>query len=339
MSIAQKLLDQTELSIFPHHHLVSAESLYPRDSEFRVKYFSEMSNPNSSSESRFQLYRQALAFNGVSAKEAVLLDDIDCGFAEEIGGEPIKFDWKVLYDNCLEGCAENYLSEIFVCKQRIFEAGDKLQTSLEINAEDMTSNMSAEVAAYLQLKTFDKFIASGFTNEFNLSAKGKIQGSSDLRDDCIRKLTICRNRFDGYQVRSEKTDGREIYNEIIYRFRLTDYWLDWQRVARLSGFDFDFVKQFSDAKTIRFYELTKLCRVSKTMKSGDELPKKLKITYEKFVALMPLPKYNSEREIKLQIKELTDQLKKHGYLKSFSVKPGSSCGTDSEAVLAFTFND
>jgi hypothetical protein len=120
---------------------------------------------------------------------------------------------------------------------------------------------------------------------------------------------------------------------------LTDYWLDWQRTARLSGFDFDFIKQFSEAKTIRFYEVTKLSRVSKSQQNIEELPKKLKITYEKFIALMPLPKYHSEWEIKLQIKELTNPLKTSGYLKSFSINMNSSSGADSRVTLIFRFID
>jgi hypothetical protein len=72
------------------------------------------------------------------------------------------------------------------------------------------------------------------------------------------------------------------------------------------------------------------------MKTNDKFTKKLKITHEKFIALMPLPKYHSEWEIKLQIRELTNQGKKNGHLKSFSIKPNASHGASS-AALVFTF--
>jgi len=48
----------------------------------------------------------------------------------------------------------------------------------------------------------------------------------------------------------------------IFRLELSDYWVHWQRAARAAAFDFDYLETITDAHALRFYELTKLQRVS-----------------------------------------------------------------------------
>jgi hypothetical protein len=339
-TVSEKLLAEVNLSVFPFHHLICADLLIPWNNDLRVRYLSEMREPNISDERIRGLYWQALASNGVSAKEAALLDDIDCTFFEEINGESVRFDWEVVYYDHLQGCAENYLREMFCCKQRIFEAGDDLRTVLEIVETELVSAIPAEIAQYVGISDPEKLLTGSFLLSFTLSAKYKIYGSSESdkgsTNIALQRIRISRRRVETYLFKKEKTENK---GQGIYRFKLSDYWLDWQRTARLSGFDFNFIKHVPDAKIVRFYEITKLCRVTEKMKTGDELPKKLTIEYEKFIALMPLPKYSSEREIERQIKELTALLKTSGYVRSFSIRSGLSRRNNGQITLVFNFND
>lgn len=90
---------------------------------------------------------------------------------------------------------------------------------------------------------------------------------------------------------------------------------------------------------MRFYELTKLWRVPIHAKESDKIPDKLEIKYEKSVSSMPLPKFNSEMEIKAHIKELIRPLKASGYVKSFRVKMDSRMIGSRNARLIFRFSD
>jgi hypothetical protein len=337
-TVSEKMLAEVNLSVFPFHHLICADLLIPCNNDLRVRYLSEMREPNISDERIRGLYWQALASNGISAKEAALPDDIDCTFFQEINGESVRFDWEVVYYDHLQGCAENYMREMFCCKQQIFEAKDDLRMILEIT--ELISNISAEVAEYVGISNPEKLLTESFLLSFTLSAKYKIYGSSELDKGSmnigLQRIKISRHRVKTYLFKREKAENK---GQGIYRFKLSDYWLDWQRTARLSGFDFNFIKHVPDAKIVRFYEITKLCRVTEKMKSVDELPKKLTIEYEKFIALMPLPKYGSKREIERQIKELTALLKTSGYLKSFSIRSGLLRGNNGQTNLVFNFND
>lgn len=340
-NVLEKLLAEVNLSIFPFHHLICADSLFPWDDELRKIHLPAMREPEISDKKLRELYWQALAFNGISAKEAVLLDDINSAFVEEINGESVRFDWEVRYKNCLQGCAENYMREMFYCKRRIFEAGDDLRTILEINESVLVSNIPDEIAEYLRIRDPEELLVNSFGTQFTFSAKYKIQTDSEKDKKSLnigsQRIRIIRNRIESYLFQRPKTAKKNRNGS--YRFKLSDYWLDWQRAALLSKFDYDFIQYVLEAKVVRFYELTKLCRVTKTMKNGDELPKKLTIRYEKFIALMPLPKYHSEKEIKRQIEELTLLLKSGGYLKSFSIKHDLASGNDCQTTLVFTFND
>ena len=135
-----------------------------------------------------------------------------------------------------------------------------------------------------------------------------------------------------------------------YRLSLTDYWFEWQRAAKRSDFDFDLLSNLSDARAVRFYELTKLWRAvpdaektenftRKTLnKTSKNLPKRMEIGYEKFAALMPIPYLRYENEIKQQIKELIEPLKECGYVKSFALKSDWR-GFFSGGKLIFSFMD
>jgi hypothetical protein len=133
---------------------------------------------------------------------------------------------------------------------------------------------------------------------------------------------------------------------VIYRLRLADYWLDWQRTARLSKFDFDHLQTISEAGAVRFYEMTKLWRVPVAVGAGNKLPAELEIEYEKFAALLPLPVLHSARDIKLQIGDLIEPLKGEGkgtgrgaYIESFTLGSDHRDAGGSGSVLVFRFND
>jgi len=141
---------------------------------------------------------------------------------------------------------------------------------------------------------------------------------------------------------------------MVYRVRLNDYWLKWQRAARITVFDFDYLETVADARALRFYELTKLWRVSllKINSSGGkpgakvkararnaEIPKSMEICYGKLAALLPLPALNHERDIKGLISQITKTFISNGYLKSFAVKPGWNEIEGCNTRIIFRFND
>lgn len=144
------------------------------------------------------------------------------------------------------------------------------------------------------------------------------------------------NQNDG---NDENDEGYE-NADVIHRFRLSAYWLDWQKAARLSNFDFDYLQTLTDARIVRFYELTKLRRVSSATQADGSLPDTLEIEYETFAALMPLPVLHAEQEVKRQIGSLIEPLKSgNGYVGSFAVEAAQPGTADAGATLKFRFND
>lgn len=135
-----------------------------------------------------------------------------------------------------------------------------------------------------------------------------------------------------------------------YRLSLTDYWFGWQQAAKKADFDFNLLSNLSDARAVRFYELTKLWRAvpdaEKTEnfthktpnKTSKNIPNRMEIGYEKFAALMPIPYLRYENEIKQQIKELIKPLKDCGYVKTFALKSDWR-GFFSGGRLIFSFVD
>lgn len=138
-----------------------------------------------------------------------------------------------------------------------------------------------------------------------------------------------------------------IVSTTVYRLRLADYWLDWQRATRTARFDFDFLEALTDVRAMRFYELTKLWRLQSSAATsaiipgggaGDLLPDTLEIEYDRFASLMPLPRLRYEREVKEQLKQIIKPLKASGYVKSFAVKTDWR-GLSNVNRLVFKFND
>lgn len=138
--------------------------------------------------------------------------------------------------------------------------------------------------------------------------------------------------------KSEKNNNDKKKFGARYRLDLTDYWLDWQRPARAAKFDFKLLEDLEDVRAMRFYELSKLLRGFSSLETGEVIPDKLTITYEKFVSLIPLPVLRYDTDIKAQIREITKPLKTSGYLKSFSLKTDWREMSGSRQ-LVFTFND
>ena len=96
---------------------------------------------------------------------------------------------------------------------------------------------------------------------------------------------------------------------------------------------------------MRFYELKKLWRLQAIADTTADfavaaavLPDTLEIEYDRFAALLPLPRLRSNWEVTYQIREIIKPLKAAGYVKSFAVK-NDWRGLDRAGRLVFKFRD
>lgn len=331
----------------PFHHLIPA-ALLGLNSSFLHQDVTTCGLDKSSPGKR--CFWQVLAERGISAREAALLDDsVEYSFIELVGNQFIQVNWEALHYDALAGCAELYLAEMFLCKERVYKTGNQVPDSLEFSSD--------ELAGYLPKKIFYPFVenvAKLFLS--SLSANYTLTASLidfDLIDsDKPQKARFFSDLFKSYLTetanRVKSRSGREATTKHkqkgAYTITLADYWRHWQTAARLANFDFDFLHTLDDAHAVRFYELTKLRRVpnNRTDTQTDDwspVSKKLDIEYEQFAALMPLPRMSDERDIKRQINQLIKPLRAAGYIKSFAIKPNEQDTSARGARLVFRFND
>ena len=348
------------LAAMPFHHLIPAAQI-TSDSVLNSLGANKSISTISHAE-RLQIFWQSLAINGASAKEAALLDDsLEGYFVQLVDNRLIEVDWEVLYFDELQGCAEIYRAEMLVCKRRIYETGEDLRVVLELTDEDLIPYLNEEVFTLLTDTSPERLFFDSLMSSFNLTISGSTDDDRNGKNSTDKKHKKSQkgisasnphniNAYRGFgSKRVESWMGREgdeldeahghTSETNIYRIRLSDYWLDWQRAARIAMFDFDYLQTLTDARAMRFYELTKLCRVPPDAEEGDKITNKLEIEYEKFVLLMPLPKLSSEREITQQIRQLIKPLKSSGYVKSFRVKTEWRGIASRDTRVVFRFND
>jgi hypothetical protein len=232
---------------------------------------------------------------------------------------------------------------------------------MELTDKDLMPYLNQEVFILLTETLPERLFFDSLMSSFNLTISGSIddagnnETSSNKKHKKIGKKVFVSNphninAYRGFGSKRIKSwIGREsdeldesnghTSETTIYRIRLSDYWLDWQQTARIAKFDFDYLQTMTDARAMHFYELTKLCRVPPDAEEGDKITNKLEIEYEKFVLLIPLPKFRSEREITQQIRQLIKPLKTSGYVKSFRVNIEWRGITSRDTRLVFRFND
>lgn len=370
VAATERLLDSVNRAAMPFHHLISAVLLAPSAGLTETERAVYQSRPADTA-ARRQLFWQSLIARGASAKEAALFDDaIECRCLEFGGTDRrlIEVDWEVLYRDPLEGCAELYLAEMFLCKRRVYEADDGLRAALEVAADDLARYLPEDVFAPLVAGSIERLFCDGLTASFTLAVSdsknpnagtgkqppdksgtsGRIVKSPKIVESEKRK--IFHDYFDrgateiAARVETWLSQSGGQPEKTIYRLRLGDYWLDWQRAARRAGFDFDYLETLNDARRVRFYELTKLWRgaAASSLAASDpdgRIAARMEIEYERFVALMPLPPLTSEREVSRQIGALIEPFRKHGYVKSFAVRGDGRDNAMRRARLVFRFND
>lgn len=354
--------------LYPFHHLLSAAQMMSAGSVNAL-----------TGEDRRRFFWQSLAAHGITAPEASFLDDsLNCYFTFQVGKTWVEVEWEVLFRDELQGCAEIYQAEMFVWKRLIYEAEQPLPSVIEISDNALPEfpklailkssdaskrhrlfldNLSTPFELALNYQTSDasstdRRSAANENKRVNIDksdpdGENLFYSYGSKRIEKWNSVTVAQSR--GSQRLSPSTDSVETEQGvtgdpsdsagIIYRLKLDSYWLDWQRAALKAGFDFPYLETLSDARALRFYELTKLWRSGLMKKGESRVPKRMDVEYAIFAALMPLPLEKSERKIKRQIDRLLAPLKLDGYLKSFAVKPARWRNGSRYARLIFRFND
>lgn len=327
----------------PFHHLIPAR-LLSSDPAPAPDGFQTLPPPTAAG--RLQSFWRSLAARGVTADEAVLLDDsIECSFVELYDRRLIRMGWEVAHYNALAGCAELYLAEMFLCKRRIYEGEtDEVMRFLRFAASEVMTFLPETVFTPELVNDAVTLFAEGLVANYTLAVsaaaldlkRGKV-GTKTSFEDLFRSLVTVGDT----RVYSWITD-REVAEDALTKFydvRLSPYWTDWRSAARRAHFDFDFLATLTDARLVRFYELTKILRAIDTQSAGGSPPKKLEIRYGDFVQLMPLPHSAYVRDIKGAIGKLVNPLKQSGYLKSWTIKPEQFDRPINNTRLRFQFND
>ena len=348
----------------PFHHLIPLQKLAPAftampDALLRPKTGGEILE-------RRQLFWRTLAAEGLSAPEAALFDDsVHCRFTDAGragGADPVarfELDWEVLFHDELQGCAEMYRSELLIVKRRIFEAGDALRAVLELRSDEflhhLTDGIAPETAAVIETEHLPRWFLHNLFASCNLTVS-RFRENSEISPENKKKRKTKAHPDEFASYRTEVTrrvasslstgleDTADSSEITVYRLHLADYWLDWQHAARAADFDFDWLATLTDVRAMRFYELTKLWRLQAIADTAADiltpvnLPNALEIEYDRFAALLPLPRLRSTWEVTNQIGEIIKPLKAAGYVKSFAVK-NDWRGLDRAGRLVFKFRD
>lgn len=181
------------------------------------------------------------------------------------------------------------------------------------------------------------------TDEFGKIKDDKLFSNDSPTSDIIDDESFDKNtEVDNSEASYEKFEDdtkKETQNTLrVFELNMGAYWRKWRQAAQLAKFDFDLLEKLGDPQAIRFYELSKMLRLSSYDQTTRTLPTELEIEYERFAMLMPLPKFQTEKEIKNQIQELIQPLITNGYVGKFSYSEKSNNERIS-GVLQFEFND
>lgn len=327
----------------PFHHLISARLLSSNSTTHLWN-----TTPQPSSISRQQSFWQSLAAHGVSANEAALFDSIVGHTLLELDGENLmQTDWEVLHFDALEGCAELYLAEMFLCKKRIYEAETEIASEMKFFGDEIARHLPTTIFTADLVDNIIHLFANNLMASYNLTVSnakldfkksqfGRAKKEADLADLFRSHITAYAGRASGWHHQKSNNNHDEAD---VYIADLSNYWTDWRQAARTAQFDFNLLASLSEARLVRFYELTKLLRAISMKLSDDNFPNWLEIKYEHFAHLMPLPLFTDERKIKKQINELVKPFKQNGYIKSFALKSDWRGGSVRDARLRMRFDD
>ena len=352
------------LEILPFHHLISFAPLASVPAQMTLPP-AESAAMVGDAEARRQLCWQALAANGIPVREAALFDDaLRCRLNEYAEKRITETDWTVIYHDALAGCAEIYRAELLFWKRRVYEAGDDLRTFVEIKETDLLAYFNGTALTNLSGGRITQLFLDSLNASFTLDVRSAATGKDGALPESetaaarqrTRRWTSSSGPFDehystgggriGFWIYSdgdeegggESPGGASRSEDRIFRIELSDYWLRWQRAARAAAFDFDYLETITDARALRFYELTKLRRVSPEQSSATTLPTTMTIAYAALAALLPLPRLHSERRINEQLARIIEPLK-NGYVRSFAFRTDSSGAAERSPQIVFRFDD
>lgn len=353
------ILKLVNLAAMPFHHLIPAKLLLPN---FPLSQNEETQTRSKTQESKNKADWINLINNDLSPQEVMLYSNVLEQKFFEFNGEKLnQINWKVFLKNPIQGCAEFYLAEMFLFKKLLFELKNEQLESLSFDMGSFEKNFKTEDYAALRSvigtligieadrNEIDEKIFRMFFN--SLASDFEIFNSSFMINNTPqwqvekRANVLLGDYFkSNFSQLSRRLDRQKIVTEgsepmIIHLYlEVLEFWLEWQRNVQKISFDFDLLEKIKDARSIRFYEITKLLRITEDSLKEGVFSATLEIDYEKFVALFPLPQLNDEKSIKQQIRQIIAPLRKEGYLKSFNLRtPNSSFSTNSS--LKFRFND
>lgn len=270
-----------------------------------------------------------------------------------------EIDWQVIFRDELQGCAEIYRAEMLIFKRLIYEQNEELQSPFKLATEKFPQYLDYEMFDVLTNDQTQMLLINSLVANYKLSVSitGKTikKGNGRVRELPIRKdiekadrkkeqnATLLADRIRGWESYYADEENIELNSSNdenerrlrIYNLKLGIYWHRWREAARLAKFDFDLLETIDDPRAIRFYELTKLLRLSSYDKKAQNLPDELGIDYEKFVSLMPLPKFRTKGKIESQITDLIKPLKDAGYIKSFTNEDNLEDKTDNFLLFRF----
>lgn len=345
------------LTSMPFHHLISAQKIYSSLSE-NAKQSNNLNIPSiyESPDERLKLFQSTVASTAKpylqaekqrsedqSEKQSILFNRfIQLGFNDTTpSGENFELDWQVIFNDELQGCAEIYRAEMLLFKRMLFEQEENLESQLKLTNENFSTYLDYELFDSLTGKETEKLLINGLSAKYRLSVTTLDNPGSNNEEskpiankkeksktafDSKENLTILIGRLRGWE-------SYPIKESLIYELKTGAYWSKWRQAARLANFDFDLLENL-DPLSMRFYELTKFLRLASYNETEQSLPVELEIGYEILTLLMPLPRLETEKEIKNQIENLLSPLKKIKYLKFFYSKCGLK-NTSYQIILKF----
>ena len=222
----------------------------------------------------------------------------------------------------------------------------------------LTDGINAEAVAVIETEHLHRWFLHNLLASFALTVSRFKENSETPPDNKKKRKTKTRtDEFVNYRTEVARRISSSVSTELedtadssdsadvkVYRLSLAEYWLDWQSAACAAVFDFDLLANLTDVRAMRFYELTKLWRLRAIAGTASDttaavaLPNSLEIEYDRFAALMPLPRLRTDWEVAYQIREIIKPLKAAGYVKSFAVKDDWR-GLNRAGRLVFKFSD
>jgi len=352
------------LMSMPFHHLISAREIYSslsakaKQSNKSINIPSIYESPNE----RLKLFQSSVVSAGRSSsqlkkqktqpqskKQSIILNRfIQLGLTNTApSGEKFEFDWQVIFNDELQGCAEIYRAEMLIFKRMLYEQEENLKSPLKLTNENFSKYLDYELFDSLTGNETEKLLINSLSAKHRISvttldrrSNESISNNEEFKrtTNKKRKSEAVFNSEENLSILIGRLHGWESYliNELmIYELKTGAYWSKWRQAAKLAKFDFGLLEKMNDARLIRFYELTKLLRLASYNETEQSLPAELEIDYESFILLMPLPKYLTDNEIKNQIQNLILPLKKIDYINSFSFRETSK---NVDPVLILRFN-